>query len=96
MQKDQDALPFTLMIFFFSDNDFPLVQNHFHTSFVLYLQWYRDAFEAFGRHLPAAFRAGKIQLLAHKKKKNLQVFQTSLHAMSKGQSSKPLFLYKII
>lgn len=74
MQKDQDALPFTLMIFFFSDNDFPLVQNHFHTSFVLYLQWYRDAFEAFGRHLPAAFRAGKIQLLAHKKKKKPSSF----------------------
>lgn len=65
MQKDQDALPFTLMTFFFSDNYFPLVQNHFHTGFVLYLQWYRDAFEDTGRHLSAASMSMKIQLLAH-------------------------------
>lgn len=65
MQNNQDALPFTLMIFFFSDNYFPLVQNHFHTSFVLRLQWYRDAFEDIGRHLSAAFMSLKIQLSAH-------------------------------
>lgn len=65
MQNNQDALPFTLMIFFSSDNYFPLVQNHSHTSFVLYLQRYRDAFEDFGRHLSAAFMSVEIQLLAH-------------------------------
>lgn len=65
MQNNQAALPFTLMIFSFSDNYSPLVQNHFPTSFVLYLQWYQDAFEDIGRHLPAAFLAGGIQLLAH-------------------------------
>lgn len=64
MQNNQDALPFSLMIFF-SDNYFPLVQNHFHTSFVLYLQRYQDAFEDLWRHLSAAFMAVEIQLLAH-------------------------------
>lgn len=65
MQNNQDALPFTLMIFFSSDNYFPLVQNHSHTSFVLDLQWYRDAFEDFGRPLSAAFLSGETQLLDH-------------------------------
>lgn len=67
--------------------------------FVLYLQRYRDAFEDVGRPLPAAFWLCEFCSFKGQDlfsswlacKKCLQVSRTSLHAMSKGQSPKPLF-----